>query len=175
MNGSDPVVHSRKALQLKLASEGLVEAVCGQDAAAETIVEAEPWRERPVRQQHISDCKNGRKREFLTIHQAASLEDASAGKPGWPHVTRAMAKRQGFALLPLPERIVGDSNLHRALAQVVQETGDVSNKVLTALADLTVDAAEIKRLGIPQEIEEAIAAFANLKSLVDAIVGGGES
>lgn len=166
MSARRDIVHPREALQLKHASRGLVRAVGGTDGAAASLSNDE----RHVRQQRMSDCTLANTPDFLRIDETAELEDLSVGQPGWPHVTRALARRQGFALLPLPERIVGDSNLHRTLADVVAETGQVTNKVLTALADGAVTAGELRDLRIPEEIEEAIAAFAELKAVVDAIV-----
>lgn len=171
MSGRRDLVHSREALELKKAAKGLIRAVGGTDGAAASLTNEQ----RNVRQQRMSDCTVPNTPDFLRVDEVGELEDLSHGQPGWPHVTRTLAKRQGFALLPLPEQVVGDTNLHRALSEVVQETNEVVTKALSALSDNSVTPDEIRDLNIPQEIEEAIQSLANLKSIVDAIAaqGGG--
>lgn len=166
MSGRRDIIHCPDGLALKKASKGLIRAVGGTDGAAASLSESG---ERHVRQQRMSDCTNANTADFLRIDEAADLEDLSVGQPGWPHVTRALAKRQGFALLALPERVIGDSNLHRALAAAVEETGQATSKSLSILADGKATAPEIRELRILDEIDEAIDAWLSLKALVVAI------
>jgi len=161
------LVLPREQLLLKRATKGLVRAVGGSDAAAESLAEAGGVR---VRQQRISDCTLPNTADFLRIDEAAELEDLSHGQPGWPHLTRALARRQGFALLPLPSAPDGLTDWHRQLAEVSREAGEAVGKVCDALAgDSRVDRGEVAEGRLVEEVDEAIAALAGLRALLQAV------
>jgi hypothetical protein len=123
-------------LRLKLGTKKLIGAVHGTALAAEIA---------GTRQQRMSDCQLPNVPEYLRINEVQELEDAARGSDGWPQLTRAMARHHGFALLPLPEGALGDSDWHRSLADVSREVDDAIGKlaVLRGLCD-----AELAR-GMP--------------------------
>lgn len=146
--------------RVKRASQALVKAVGGTTDAADVA---------GLRQQRVSDCQLINSPTFFTLDAVLAMEADARGSEGWPQVTSAMARHHGFALLPLPDGALGESNWHRSLAEVSREVGDAVAKVVQALADDgEVSAAEIREGGIVEEIDDAIARLADLKGLCHA-------
>ena len=150
--------------RLKVASKALVKAVHGTETAGEIA---------GMRQQRVSECTLPNCPTFFTIDQAQALEEAAKGSPGWPHVTRALARNHGFALLPLPESAPGSGEWHRTISEVSREAGDAVGKVCEALADDgEVTSSDVKQLDLLNEIDEAIAALAKLRGMVVSVSEG---
>lgn len=149
--------------RLKVASKALVKAVHGTELAGEIA---------GMRQQRVSECTLPNCPTFFSLDQVQALEEAGKGSVGWPQVTRALAREHGFALLPLPEDAPGSGEWHRTISEVSREAGDAVAKICEALADDgAVDAADVKRLDLLDEVDEAIAALAKLRGMVEAVAG----
>lgn len=152
--------------RLKLATKALVRLAGGTDYSGEVV---------GARQQKVSEWTLPNVDCFIDIRSAAALEEESRGTEGWPQVTRALARRHGFALLPLPAGALGATSWHRSIAEVSRETGDVVCKIVEALADDgEVSGREIRDKGLVEEIDDAIARLADLKGLCLAKIEGGE-
>ena len=157
MKGARDMAHDEPKLRLKVATRKAVKAVHGTQLAGEIV---------GARQQRMSDCQLANTPEFLRIDEVVDLEDAARGSHAWPQITRALARHHGFELLPLPGCAPGDSDWHRALADVSREAGDAVAKICGALADDgKVSATEIRDGRVVEEIEEAMGKLAALKGL----------
>lgn len=159
--------HEKPELALKDASRRLIGACGGGDGAGETLGR---------RQQHMSDCGNRFTDRFLRVDEAARLEDVSAGHPGWPHVTRAMAKRQGFVLAPIDAGATDPDGLLMSLSELTAELGDVAQALTGALRpcspggrDCNAQEAQVA-LG---QLDDVDRAAARLRAKLRAIIEGG--
>lgn len=128
MTKSRTAILPRRMQGLKNAFRDLVEGFGGQDAVAAH------WSEktgRPVRQQWISDLCHRNIDIFPPIDLVAELESQLQGHDGHPHVTRALASIQDFALVEV-DAARGETDLSHHLTEIAGETGDV----LRSLTDL---------------------------------------
>lgn len=133
MTRSRTDVLSRRKLRLKNAFLDLVDEFGGQVAVAAH------WSEktgRVIRQQWISDLCHRNIDEFPPVDLIAELEAHLHGSVGHPHVTRALAGLQDFALVTVAA-VPGQSDLVHHLTAIAGESGDV----LRALTDLLEDGA----------------------------------
>lgn len=108
--------------RLKAATRDLIAASGGTDGAGATI---------GVRQQRMSDCQNPFNPDFLRINEVAALEDLKRA----PIVTRALAKRQGYALVQLPDASAPETIWSLFVAKLAREGGDVMSRIAEALVD----------------------------------------
>lgn len=93
--------------------------------------------------------------KFMPLDVIDDLEAVTAGTPGWPQVTRALARRRGFELVPMPEASDVEIDWLQHIAQLSKEAGDVVSK-LAANAAGGITAAEIKRAEIVREFDELV-------------------
>jgi hypothetical protein len=144
-------------LRLKVASGKLVKAVHGTELAGEIA---------GMRQQRVSECTLPNCPSFFALDQVAALEAAAVGAPGWPMVTRALARHHGFELLPLPLAAPGSTDWHQSIGEISREVGEVVGEVCSALSDdNAVTAKEVRERRIIENIEEAIAKLVELQGL----------
>lgn len=110
---------------LKVATTALFAAVGGQEPAAMSC---------RVGQSKLSDYGNVFKPEaFAPIDVVIDLEAITRGLPGAPHVTRYLALRAGFALVPLPQARPTVVTFEVHLAACAKETADVITALATSL------------------------------------------
>lgn len=147
--------------QIKAASKALIHAAGGTSAAGEHV---------GSRQQRMSDCGLPNTADFLRVDEVAALEDITHGAVGHPHVTRLLARRQGFTLLRQPASPPEGADLLKLVAELAKENGDVASAILTSLADGRVDSGEKRQ--IIEQIDEQIDAAMRLRATVAAIFGG---
>ncbi|MBA4092278.1 MAG: hypothetical protein C0494_17035 [Sphingobium sp.] len=73
--------------------------------------------------------------EFIPLRLVPELEKMATGQPGWPHITRALARMQGFELFHLPE-IEGDAaNWLTQVGALSTEVAEITTKICAAVAD----------------------------------------
>jgi hypothetical protein len=149
------IAHDADGLILKDASKDLVKASGGTDGAGVSC---------GSRQQRMSDVGNRFTPHFLRVDEVGKLEDVALNSPQWPHVTRALAKRQGFVLVRAPTSLPSNADWHVAMASLSKEAGDVIQRLCEALPD-GVSAEEIRKLRIREEIMEAQERLAALDAL----------
>lgn len=151
--------------RLSLAARSAVESCGGVDGAAATTGRgrstAGRWMNRNEPDQPPVDAA-------LAMDLAVVLQ----GKA--PPITSAMAAELGFALLRLPEGVCGSGEWHEAMGRLAGEVGDVMNRICSALADdNAVSAADVRRLNIVGEIDEAVQQLMTLRQLAVATIDGG--
>lgn len=161
MSGRRDIRHPPEALALKVASKALVRAAGGGEGAGETC---------GSRQQRLSDCGNAHTPDFLRIDEVALLEDVTAASPTHPIVTRTLARRQGFALVQLPEAIPSGADLLRLLGEHARESGEIAGALIVALADGRVTRREAG--SIRPQIEELITVAVAMDAELAAIEAG---
>lgn len=147
--------------ELKAASKLLGRSYGGGEAMAALLGR---------RQQHYSDCGNPNVDVWLTIHEAAQLEDRTVGSAGHPPVTRALAARQGFALVRLPEALPGDVALLTLMGTLASESGDVTQAICSALTDSKIEGGELA--AIDSEIDHLIDVALRMKAAARAYAKG---
>lgn len=149
-------------LDLKAAFRAAVSAAGGQVEVAAMTGRA---------QSRVSDWCGRNTGAFAPLDAVAEVEDRAAGAPGWPHVTRALARRQGFELFAVPGVDHAPTDWSRRSAEIMREVGDLLSVISAALADDNdVDAAEARRI-IP-ETDDAIARLVELRAMARARAEG---
>lgn len=132
---------------LKRATRSLVGAVGGGDAASSCC---------RYRQQKLSAVGNANlPGEFMAIDVVADLEELTRGSPGWPQVTRALARAAGFELVALPDA-VADADWLQHIAAISKEAGDCISKIALAAADGSVSPADVRAHDLVREFDELI-------------------
>ncbi|MHA3791480.1 hypothetical protein [Sphingomonas sp. YL-JM2C] len=154
---------------LKAATRALVRAVGGQEAC--------PGFARYTRHQAYSEfasIEHGDK--FMPVDVIADLEAVSHGTAGHPHVTRALCKRAGGAFVKLPSAEVSTADWHKALADLIEESRDVTTRLLEALGDSrtpgAVTAAEIRASAMIDETDALIGVGVNLRAMLERVLAG---
>jgi len=154
---------------LKIASRALVKACGGGEGAAATLAAATGI---SVRQQRMSDCGNINEAPWLKIDEVGHLEDVAARDGNWPQVTRALAIRHGFLLVPLPGGDEPANEYLKIIAKLMKEGGEVSSALTNALADDEDVSAEEAAKVLP-EVRDLIDAAVGLESRLQSLVHGG--
>lgn len=122
-------------------------------------------------QSTINAWGNEEAAEFIPLRLVPALERMATGQEGWPHITRALARMQGFELfrLPPPDGDAGDW-----LAQIGllwSEGGDVASKMCAALGDGRICADDVRRLRMIEEAEQLVSVAVTLLGRLRAVVG----
>ncbi|MPT48276.1 MAG: hypothetical protein E2598_07610 [Sphingobium sp.] len=146
--------------ELKAATKGLVEAFGGQVAAGASFGR---------RQQKFSDWQHATIADFLPVDLVVQLEGCTVGLPGHPHVTRVLARRAGYQLVPLSEGVVSGDNLLSDLARITQEAGDLSHAILAGLSDGQLCANDHGAMN--RELEQLETAVAAMRSKLHHLRG----
>lgn len=148
---------------LKAASRELIEAYGGQQSASALLGPA---------QSRYSDAGHNNTRVFLRIDEVVALEDRTAGRTGHPHVTRELARRQGYSLAPLPNALPAPMDLLQCLGVMAHEAGDVMTSISAALVDRKFTKKEAKHsIG---EIDELMQVLVTMRAGLELVVEGGE-
>lgn len=122
-------------------------------------------------QSRYSDAGSNSTRVFLTTREVAELEDRTAGTPGYPIVTRGLARRQGFELVVRPRALPAPEHMIGCAGQLLKEGGDVIERIGKALSnDGKIEADEAA--AISREADELIQVAVTLKAAADAIAAG---
>ena len=153
---------SPRLQSLKNATRALIRAYGGQEAA-----EAETGKSQTQLSRYGSVDSDG----FAPIDVVASLEAATHGQPGHPHVTRWLARNAGGVFVTLPKAAADGGDWHQAMGAVAKESGDVIQRVCAALVD-GVSGDDIRRLRIREEIAEAQEKLALLDAMAAQAAGG---
>lgn len=153
-----------RAQSLKNATKALIRAYGGQEAA-----EAETGKS----QTQISRYGSVDSDAFAPIDFVASLEAATHGQPGHPHITRWLARNAGGVFVTLPKAASAEADWHQAMAAVAKESSEVIQRVCAALPD-GVTAAEIRELRIREEIAEAQEKLALLDAMAARVEAAGQ-
>ncbi len=144
---------------VKAATRRLVDICGGQESAASIT---------RVSHQTISRYRLAdRADDFIPADVLLDLEKDA----GDPLVTRVLAARQGWTIVPAHAQPSG-ATLMQSIGQITQETSDVVNAVANGLADGEFDARDID-LTIP-EIDQAIERLAGLKQALLIMRSGAE-
>lgn len=120
--------------ELCAATRALVGACGGQEASAAFAGK---------RRQAISDWCLPNVASFAPVDFVAALEGLTVGLPGHPHVTRVLARRAGYLLVPMIGGAGPRDPLH-GLAAIGAEFGDLSRCIGEANDDGKFCAADRK-------------------------------
>jgi hypothetical protein len=105
---------------------------------------------------------------FMPLDVVADLERDTEV----PHVTRELARLNGYVLAQLPPVPVSPSMMP-LLGSLAKEVGDVISRVSEALGDDgKITASEIKELELSREVREAMESLALIAAVLDAIRDG---
>lgn len=85
-------------------------------------------------------------RHSMPARVIEALESVTHGKPDHPVMTRYLARRQGFVLVPLPHCIPGEGEWNRHISRLSAEAGNLISGMAEDLADdLRIDPKEAAR------------------------------
>lgn len=145
-------------IDLKIATDKLVSANGGPAKAGIAI---------GIDQRRVSERASRDTDVFMNIKDVAQLEDRTSSMAGHPHVTRALAARQGFLLVKVPQALDGGGAFSASVMTLTVELGDVANGICRALAnDGEIDPREA--VSILEQIDELDAASAALRLMLEA-------
>lgn len=114
-----------------------------------------------------------RAREFIPLRLVPQLEELGTGQDGWPHITRALAKMQGFELFALPTEDAGAGDWLTKVGLVSTETAEITTKICAALADdQKVCRDDIARLRLLDDVDQLLALALQMRAQMRAVVAG---
>lgn len=149
---------------MKAASRALVSACGGGEGAAATIEAATG---KHARQQRMSACSSANAPDFFRIDEVDVLEEAAARDAQWPAVTRALAARRGFRLVPVRDGAGDGREIHGLLSALYRESGEAGALIAEAIADGHLDRAEAE--ACIAEIEQMERAAADMRAALEAV------
>ncbi|MGE6693327.1 hypothetical protein ACQKE8_12890 [Sphingobium limneticum] len=111
--------------------------------------------------------------EFIPLRLVPDLEKMATGQEGWPHITRALARMQGFELFHLPD-VEGDAaDWLGHVGAISTEAGEITGKICASLADdQRVCADDIRNHGLIDDAEQLVSVAVRLLAHVRAVVEG---
>jgi hypothetical protein len=148
-------------LSLKVAAEGLIDAVGGPS-------KGEGYSR--LDRRRASDYVGPNTDAFMPTDIAVALEKRAVGSPGWPQVTREMARQTGHVLVRLPSAgadVTGD--IHRCAAEHAKEASDVTARILLGVSHGKLTHKVVRGLDLLRECREALERMAQLTAMVAAI------
>lgn len=96
--------------------------------------------------------------EFIPLRLVPELEKMGTGSEKWPHITRALARCQGFELFRLPVIDGAPGDWLRQVGAVSTETAEITAKICASLADdQAVCAHDVRRHGLIADAEQLLA------------------
>jgi hypothetical protein len=136
----------------------LISAANGLEAASEFA---------GVKVSQLSRYQSPHDHDSITLRAIEALEAVTHGKAGHPIATRYLAARAGYALVRLPDGVATGVDMLELVGQQAKESGDITSRVIAALADKKIDDDEIDgiRIEIADLIRVAVAMDAELEIL----------
>ncbi|CAN5338236.1 hypothetical protein BH10PSE12_BH10PSE12_03000 [soil metagenome] len=156
MAGGRSIQNSPEDLAIKLGTKDAIRAAGGQEFVAGEVSKS---------QSRLCDYGLQNTCDFIPANDIRKVEAMSAGAPGWPHITRVLARAQGFVLVPVPQGAEDPDGLTRCVMTLAAELGDVSRGVSEALSSSgdgaqDVTPAEAKRILVEvAQMEDMLAAM----------------
>lgn len=137
--------HAERAFQLIIDAGGL-------DACAE---------ETGISTSQLQRYYSKKERDSMPARVIEQLESVTHGMPGHPLMTRHLARRQGFVLVPMPHVIPGEGEWNRHISHLSTEAGALIAGIAEDLADdLQVSPREAaRRLPNARRLMEIAAEF----------------
>lgn len=115
----------QEQLQADKARE-LIAAVGGLDAAS-AITETST--------SQLGRYQSKHERDSMPARVIEQLESVTHGTPGHPILTRHLARRQGFVLVPLPHDLPGEGEWARYISRLSDKAGKLITGIAADLAD----------------------------------------
>lgn len=115
----------------------------------------------------LGRCSSPNDKDSLSIRDVELLESVTHDTTGHPHVSRHLAANAGFVLFRKPTVRATGADLLGLVARQAQESGDITAKMIAALADKKLNQAEIAdlRREVRELIEVAVCMDAELSAL----------
>jgi hypothetical protein len=151
-------------LALKLATKDAIRGAGGQEFLSESLGRA---------QSRFSDYGSPNKPDFMPIDLVRKVQALGAGKPGWPHITHALARADGFDLYKLPETGASKGDWLKHVGALSTEAAEITSKICASLADdQRIDAREIKNHALIADAEQLVTLGVQLLAQLREEVGG---
>ena len=110
--------------------------------------------------------------EYIPLRLVPQLEHLAAGQDGWPHITRALARMQGFELFRLPSADADAGDWLTKIGAVSTESAEITAKICAALADdQRVCRDDIARLGLIDDAEQLLTLALQMRAQLMAVLG----
>ena len=117
-----PVSEQRQAERAR----ELIEAAGGFEASAE---------ETGISTTQLGRYQSKAERDSMPARVIEALEAVTHGKPGHPIMTRHLARRQGFVLVPLPSALPSEGEWARHISRLSEKAGKLVSGIAADLAD----------------------------------------
>lgn len=117
-----PVSEQRQAERAR----ELIEAAGGLEASAE---------ETGISTSQLGRYQSKQERDSMPARVIEALEAVTHGKPCHPIMTRHLARRQGFALVPLPGAMPGNGEWNRYISRLSEKAGKLISGIALDLAN----------------------------------------
>lgn len=151
-------------LALKAASAEVVKGAGGYEAAALFC------RLGKTRLQQVCDSANpAHAHEFMPLDVLLDLEPLAQNRPGWPHVTRMLAKAQGFTLFREPAVEPDFSGWHGQMGDLAEHSGGITAGLCAALKDRRITPDEITGFELIEQADALIADAVRLRAMLIAV------
>lgn len=148
-------------LALKLATKDAIRGAGGQEFLSESLGRS---------QSRFSDYGSPNKPDFMPIDLVRKVQALGAGKPGWPHITHALARADGFDLYKLPETGAPSGDWLAHVSAISQETAEITSKICASVADdLKVDRDDIKKHALIADAEQLVTLGVQLLAQLRAV------
>jgi hypothetical protein len=164
MAGGRDIQHEPADLALKLATKDAMRAAGGQEFLSETLGKS---------QSRFSDYGSSTTADFMPVNDIRKVQALGAGKPGWPHITTALAREDGFELFKVPEAapVAGDWLNH--ISALSAESSEITTKICSALADdQQVCANDIRKFALIGDAEQLLSIAVQLLAGLRAVAEG---
>lgn len=137
---------SPSQLALKLATREAFKAAGGQDFVASELGCA---------QSRLSDYGSANTGDFISIDKVLVVEALGAGKPGHPHITRALARASGGEFLDRASDDGVAESIDVHLPRIAGESGDLLRTLATACA-MKDCYSQARRAALTNDIEQLL-------------------
>ncbi|MDX3885569.1 MAG: hypothetical protein QHC65_14200 [Sphingomonas sp.] len=153
-------------LALKRASAEVVKGVGGYEAAAGFC--------RLGKTRLGQVCSTAHPDEFMPLDVLLDLEPLAKDRPGWPHVTRMLAKAQGFELFREPEVEPELGDWHEQMGELAEHSGAITSGLCAALkTDRRVTPNEVTEFGLIEQVDALIADAVKLRAMLRQVEANG--
>lgn len=160
------ILNTPDDLSIKAATDELISAVGGQQ-------KAEGYSRPDARR--YSEYSSPNTNTFIPADAIVALEKRAPRLPGWPHVTRELARQTGHVLVLEPAGVVHpDADVNACAVVHAKESNDVTVRILALAPKGRLTRETVRDHELVREAREAVEAAVNLLATLEFIEGNDE-
>ncbi|MEA3390586.1 MAG: hypothetical protein U9R64_15100 [Pseudomonadota bacterium] len=107
--------------------------------------------------------------EFIPLRLVPQLEMLGAGSPAHPHITRALARMQGFELYQRPEADGEPGDWLAQIGLLSAEAADITGAICRALEDGKICTRDVRQLNMVDDARQLVGVVLTLLARVEAL------